>query len=334
MSIIKSFLNKTVVISSLIALSLITIPATAFADRGDKNKRVVKKSKAVAQNTRVNRQAKRNNNKSVVRKTKVVAQNTGGNRQARRNNNRAVNKTKVVTRNNSANRPAKRNNTRVVNKTKVVVQNRNTGRDARRGSTRSYDTGYRAGRQDTRQNVRYNRNTNRAYNKGYRRGSRNSAGAFVGGLIGGSILSSAYSNNHIGVNYNYGYPRYGYNSYGYGYPTSYNYNYGYNYSYPSYRYAPRTNVVYVEGPTQTVVREVPVYTQSSSAAYPQQGYQDPDYQYQAQQPEAMIDNNCLQTREYTTTIEIGGEAVPAYGQACLQPDGSWMFGQPVAVPSF
>ncbi|MDT8319301.1 MAG: hypothetical protein RQ826_02110 [Xanthomonadales bacterium] len=32
---------------------------------------------------------------------------------------------------------------------------------------------------------------------------------------------------------------------------------------------------------------------------------------------------CLQTREYQTTIEIGGRTVPAYGTACLQADGDW-----------
>jgi hypothetical protein len=32
---------------------------------------------------------------------------------------------------------------------------------------------------------------------------------------------------------------------------------------------------------------------------------------------------CLQVREYQTEIVIGGKTVPAYGDACLQPDGSW-----------
>ncbi|MDG1857610.1 MAG: hypothetical protein P8I94_00820 [Emcibacteraceae bacterium] len=274
MSIIKSFLNKTVVISSLITLSLVTIPATAFADRGGKDKR-------------------------IISNPKVIAKIRNDRREARRGNN---------------NRP-------------VVAQNRNGGRDARRGNARNYDKGYSAGRRDIRQNVRTNRKINRAYNNGYRRGNRNSTGAFVGGLIGGSILSSAYNNSHVGVSYNYGYSNYGYNSYGYGYPTNY------NYGYPSYRYTPRTNVVYVERPPQTIVREVPVYTQGPST-YSQQGYQNPDYQKQPQQQAAVIDNNCLQTREYTTTIDIGGESVPAYGQACLQPDGSWMFGEPIAAPSF
>lgn len=33
--------------------------------------------------------------------------------------------------------------------------------------------------------------------------------------------------------------------------------------------------------------------------------------------------DCLQQREYQTEILIDGKAVPAYGTACLQADGSW-----------
>lgn len=35
------------------------------------------------------------------------------------------------------------------------------------------------------------------------------------------------------------------------------------------------------------------------------------------------DSSCLQEREYQTTVIVGGKNVPAYGSACLQPDGSW-----------
>lgn len=34
--------------------------------------------------------------------------------------------------------------------------------------------------------------------------------------------------------------------------------------------------------------------------------------------------SCLQQREYQTTVVVGGKNVPAYGTACLQPDGSWL----------
>ncbi|MGF1605485.1 MAG: hypothetical protein ACFB22_04035 [Rhodothalassiaceae bacterium] len=35
---------------------------------------------------------------------------------------------------------------------------------------------------------------------------------------------------------------------------------------------------------------------------------------------------CLQIREYQTVVIVGGEEVDAYGDACLQPDGSWLRG--------
>ncbi|MDJ0611942.1 MAG: hypothetical protein QNJ67_23420 [Kiloniellales bacterium] len=39
---------------------------------------------------------------------------------------------------------------------------------------------------------------------------------------------------------------------------------------------------------------------------------------------------CLMTREYQTKIVIDGDVVDAYGEACLQPDGSWMRGPSVS----
>ncbi len=44
--------------------------------------------------------------------------------------------------------------------------------------------------------------------------------------------------------------------------------------------------------------------------------------------------NCLQTREYQTTIVIAGEEKEGYGTACLQPDGSWLMGPPKLVPEY
>jgi hypothetical protein len=50
-----------------------------------------------------------------------------------------------------------------------------------------------------------------------------------------------------------------------------------------------------------------------------------------QQPQdAQAPTSCLMTREYQTEIVVGGEVVPAYGEACLQPDGSWYRGPAVA----
>jgi hypothetical protein len=38
-------------------------------------------------------------------------------------------------------------------------------------------------------------------------------------------------------------------------------------------------------------------------------------------------NPCLQQREYQTKIMVGGKQVQGYGTACLQPDGSWRYGE-------
>ena len=46
----------------------------------------------------------------------------------------------------------------------------------------------------------------------------------------------------------------------------------------------------------------------------------PSTQAASRQPTA----DCLQVREYQTEIVVGGRTVPAYGDACLQPDGSWI----------
>jgi hypothetical protein len=57
----------------------------------------------------------------------------------------------------------------------------------------------------------------------------------------------------------------------------------------------------------------------------------PEPDYDPSLPPA-INSSCLQTREYQTTIIVGGKRVPAYGFACLQPDGSWRQGPPVQEP--
>lgn len=44
--------------------------------------------------------------------------------------------------------------------------------------------------------------------------------------------------------------------------------------------------------------------------------------------------DCVQIREYQTTIIIGGEEKEAYGDACLQPDGAWLQGPPKVVPNY
>ncbi len=47
---------------------------------------------------------------------------------------------------------------------------------------------------------------------------------------------------------------------------------------------------------------------------------------------ATLPPGCLMIREYQTRIIIGGREVEAYGDACMQPDGSWRRGPPKLVP--
>ncbi len=95
-------------------------------------------------------------------------------------------------------------------------------------------------------------------------------------------------------------PRYGYYSSGF-YSPSYYYN-----------YTPPRQTVIVREP---VYISEPTYVQAPVAA---------KSRYTA--PVSSDGGVCLQEREYQATITIGNEEVPAYGTACLQPDGSWKHG--------
>lgn len=81
--------------------------------------------------------------------------------------------------------------------------------------------------------------------------------------------------------------------------------------------------------TTYVQQQTPVYVQQQAPVYVQ-----PQQQQTWVAPAPAPQSSCLQVREYTTTVEIGGKTVPAYGNACLQPDGSWKFGQPIAEPVY
>ena len=52
----------------------------------------------------------------------------------------------------------------------------------------------------------------------------------------------------------------------------------------------------------------------------------------ARRPAAAPPPDCLVIREYQTRIVVGGREVEAYGDACLQPDGSWRTGPPKVMP--
>jgi len=315
MSNFKKFLSKSVFLSGLVAMSFITLPL-ADASAQNKGKGKGKGSVASSGGGPISRVMKSNRGNG-----RVGILNRGGNRGSGNVvRNRGGNRGNATVVRNRGNRTAIRNNagragpiSRVVNRNRgntTVIRNRgnrtvvnNYNRPFRGvvGNNRGYRNGYRPGYRNN--GYRYNR-------------YRGNGAAFATGLVGGALLYSAfnshnYYDSHIGVSYGYG------GGYGYGYPSSYYYG-------PSY-YRPRTRVVYVQQPVQTVIQQAPSYQYQ-----PQQGGAT-NYQYQPQQSQ---DASCLQVREYTTTIEIGGESVPAYGEACLQPDGSWKFGDPIAEPSF
>lgn len=70
-------------------------------------------------------------------------------------------------------------------------------------------------------------------------------------------------------------------------------------------------------------REVVYYPPPPVYAAPAPRYYGAPVTYEApvQQP-----SNAGYCREYQSTVTVGGRAVPAYGQACMQPDGSWKLG--------
>ena len=55
---------------------------------------------------------------------------------------------------------------------------------------------------------------------------------------------------------------------------------------------------------------------------------------QATLPPTSGASTCQMTREYQTEIVVGGQVMPAYGQACLQPDGSWYHGPAAPEPGY
>ncbi len=68
---------------------------------------------------------------------------------------------------------------------------------------------------------------------------------------------------------------------------------------------------------------------------PQVSYVQPqvDYQWQPAPTPAPLPPGCRMTREYQTRVVVGGTYVDAYGDACLQADGSWKRGPVKIVPN-
>lgn len=72
---------------------------------------------------------------------------------------------------------------------------------------------------------------------------------------------------------------------------------------------------------------VPIESYSTpTRVYEREVVRLPDERVRAPAPapaQPALPQGCTQTREFRTNIIIGGETVPAYGTACLMPDGTW-----------
>lgn len=97
---------------------------------------------------------------------------------------------------------------------------------------------------------------------------------------------------------------------------------------PAYRYQSRSNGTVHGGRGGYGYQPRPVYRQPTGVWQPRaRTYPQSPVGYPNQRRQARV-NYCASgyTREYTTTITVGGQQVPAYGTACRQPDGSWRLG--------
>lgn len=136
--------------------------------------------------------------------------------------------------------------------------------------------------------------------------------------------------------YRHGHPGYGYgyrHPYRYSYPYRYGYPYGYG-SYPRYGYAPSLSLGYSSfgwSDSWGVGLSIPLYSgpryeRQTAVVYGPHTHDPDDRSYipaPASAATRQTGPDCLQIREYQTEITVGDELLPAYGDACLQQDGSW-----------
>lgn len=358
MSMLKKFLNTTAAISGLIAMSLITTPYAGAAekrgggaanasqqsavgrlkDRIRSNKSAVKPRSSKPAATR-SRAVNRVNRPATARLTDRIRTSRSATRATNRSSVRSrSNNSAIINRNsngigrvvgnvgreasmirNRGNRPIVRNS----NRNATIVRNRNSngiGRVVRNVGRDAYNV------RNPGNNVVRNRNNRPVAinkNRGYRdyryRNNRYRGSGFIPNYYSSGLAYSVYNHHNYYDNY---------------YNSNYSVSYGYGYGYPYYGYGPSwgwgtnyysrpsTRVVYVDRPVETVV----------TSATPRYIQQPPQQVFDQQQK--FEGENCQQVREYTTTIEIGGESVPAYGSACLMPDGSWKFDNPIAEPRY
>lgn len=139
---------------------------------------------------------------------------------------------------------------------------------------------------------------------------------------------NTHRRNYRNNRYNYGYNNYGYRD------NSYSYNYN------SLHRRHGNDVVLGVLAGGLLFYALTAKQRNADTVYVQQQpvYAQPQQQWtQQRQPVTQPqnrDSSCLQVREYQTTITVGGQAVPAYGQSCLQADGSWKLGPAIAEPNY
>ncbi len=120
--------------------------------------------------------------------------------------------------------------------------------------------------------------------------------------------------------YKYGHKRHYRQLYFYGHAQYYGSKgyYGHQYYYPPYYITPYRTVY-----AQPRARYI----------QPQVTYIQPKVDYRRPAPaEAPLPPECIMTREYQTSVAVGGKYIDAYGDACLQADGSWKRGPAKIVP--
>lgn len=145
------------------------------------------------------------------------------------------------------------------------------------------------------------------FGKGTGRLVGTAAGALIGAGLGNSVGNSLARGDQAYYGQQQGYSAPGAYS-----PSSYTYG-------PSYSRGPAYGH-YDYPPPRRHYREViyappPVYSSQPYYGAPQAAYVPPAQPISGQY-----------CREYTSTVEIGGRPVPAFGTACQQPDGSWKMG--------
>ncbi len=177
------------------------------------------------------------------------------------------------------------------------------------------------------QNNRH-RSANRHHNNGHQSSNRHHNG------------HRYYNSHNYGHNYNWRY-NYGYGTHGHG---SYYYSghgndvalgllaggllyYGLTADQRDYNYGRNYNSGYGN---RVVVQQQRVPQQNGGLQWTSDTLNQP----LAQPLNAPTKSPCLQTREYQTTITVGDQTVPAYGQSCLMPDGTWKLGPAYPEPDF